>query len=109
MIRRQYSRGLGEIQIDLARPPTECPGGESRHAVARLLNDLQAMEDAVGQHDSRRVTARAHDDCRPLLAYQLANTSPCPRGAGDRPPIVPHSGAVERMQIEQEMRKLGLW
>ena len=48
-----------------------------------------------------------YDEARMPFAHQPVQLAPSAHGAAEGPPVLPDLGAVERMQVEQEVRELG--
>src|SRR5688500_2196546 len=58
----------------------------------------------------RCCVATGPDDGRgPVLARQRADVAPCAREPHDRAPVLPRTIAIQRMEIEQTMRKTRRW
>src|SRR6185437_3887468 len=105
MVRVEYAGRLGEIEVDLARPAAEGARREPGQTVAGLLHDRDAMDDAVGECESGGVASRSDDECRPIALGQRREPPPRANGAGNGSTVLPDRAAIERMQIEQLVRK----
>ena len=65
------------------------------------------VRDGVCQRDARGVPSGADDQARPLTASKQPNGAPGARRATQRSPVLPGLGAIQRMEVEQQVRKLG--
>src|SRR5690348_253317 len=94
-------------EVDLARPPREETHREAGITVLLLKNEGDSVRSGIGEREPRCVSAGADDHSRSLLPSEPAELSPRARSAPHRLPVVPERPAIERMQIEQDVRKIG--
>src|SRR6266550_1313041 len=64
------------------------------------------MSGGVGERETGGVAASADDGGGPLLVRETCQLPPGAAGATRRLPVVPDLRSVERVQIEQDVRKL---
>ena len=101
----EHAACLGEREIVLASPPPKRPRRETRVAVARLLHNGNAMRHGVGLCDTGRVATGANHQSRMLAAGQRAQLAPRAQRATHGAPVLPRPRAIERMEIEEQVRE----
>lgn len=92
---------FGKSQMNLGGVSAEKTSGDSRMGVLLLQHKRDAVHCCVGQSEPGRVAACPDDTCGWLASHLSRNPAPGSQSATNRLPVLPWSGPVEGMELEE--------